>query len=89
MNAGVDKVRFPELLVSKNKTVLISTHDPPPGPVGGLRLVIKNDRIFKFLMTTPDEKKHLQSLKKIDCKLTLLWNHLRAREEIDWNDLVV
>ncbi len=79
MNAGVYKAKSLELLVSNNKTVLISTHYPF-WPCRWIGLVIKNDRIFKYLKTRPDEKKHLQSLKKIDFKLTLLWNQLRVGE---------
>ncbi len=85
-NAGVDKVRSLELLVSNNKIVLISTHDPLLALSADQRLVIKNGGITKLLKTTPNEKKYLKSLEKIDRKLTLLRNQLRMGEEIDLRD---
>lgn len=88
-NAGVDKVKSLELLVSNNKIVLISTHDPLLALSADQRLVIKNGGISKLLKTTPDEKKHLKSLEKIDRKITLLRDQLRTGEEIDLSDLLV
>ena len=88
-NAGVDKIRSLELLVSNNKIVLISTHDPLLALSADQRLVIQNGGISKLLKTTPDEKKYLKSLKKIDRKLTLIRNQLRRGEEIDFRDPLV
>ncbi|MDR7666040.1 ABC transporter ATP-binding protein [Methanosarcina sp. Z-7115] len=85
-NAGVDKIRSLELLISNNKIVLISTHDPLLALSADQRLVIQNGGISKLLKTTPDEKKYLKSLKKIDSKLTLIRNQLRRGEEIDFRD---
>jgi len=87
-NAGVDKVRSLELLVSNNKIVLISTHDPLLALSADQRLVIQNGGILKLIKTTPDEKKYLKSLEKMDHKLTLLRNQLRRGEEIDLRDLL-
>jgi len=86
-NAGVDKVRSLELLISNYKIVLISTHDPLLALSADQRLIIQNGGISKLLKTTPDEKKFLKSLEKIDSKLTLLRNQLRMGEEIDLRDL--
>lgn len=88
-NAGVDKIRSLELLVSNNKIVLISTHDPLLALSADQRLVIQNGGISKLLKTTPDEKKYLKSLEKIDSKLTILRNQLRRGEEIDFSDFPV
>nr|WP_319506973.1 ATP-binding cassette domain-containing protein [uncultured Methanolobus sp.] len=88
-NAGVDKVKSLELLVSNNKIVLISTHDPLLALSAYQRLVIKNGGISKLLKTTPDEKKHLKSLEKIDRKISHLRDQLRTGEEIDLSDLLV
>lgn len=88
-NAGVDKIRSLELLVSNNKIVLISTHDPLLALSADQRLVIQNGGISKLLKTTPNEKKYLKSLEKIDRKLTLLRNQLRRGEEIDFSDFLV
>jgi ABC-type lipoprotein export system ATPase subunit len=82
-NAGVDKIRSLELLVSNNKIVLISTHDPLLALSADQRLVIQNGGITKLLKTSSDEKKYLKSLEKIDRKLALLRNQLRRGEEID------
>lgn len=88
-NAGVDKVRSLELLVSNNKIVLISTHDPLLALSADQRLVIQNGGISKLIKTTLNEKKYLKSLEKIDRKLTLLRNQLRMGEEIDFGDFLV
>jgi ABC-type lipoprotein export system ATPase subunit len=88
-NAGVDKVRSLELMVSNNKIVLISTHDPLLALSADQRLVIQNGGISKLLKTTPDERKYLKNLKKVDSKLTLLRNQLRKGEKIDLRDLFV
>ena len=88
-NAGVDKVRSLELLVSNSKIVLISTHDPLLALSADQRIVIKNGGISKLLKTTSDEKKHLESLEKIDRKITHLRNQLRTGEEIDQSDLLM
>lgn len=85
-NAGVDKVRSLELLVSNNKIVLISTHDPLLALSADQRLIIQNGGISKLLKTTADEKKYLKSLEKIDRKLTFLRNQLRKGEKIDLRD---
>lgn len=77
-NAGVDKVKSLELLVSNNKIVLISTHDPLLALSADQRIVIRNGGIHKLLKTTPDEKEHLESLEKIDRKITLLRDQLRT-----------
>ncbi|WP_340818316.1 ABC transporter ATP-binding protein [Methanolobus sp. WCC4] len=88
-NAGVDKVRSLELLVSNNKIVLISTHDPLLALSADQRIVIKNGGISKLMKTTDDEKKHLESLEKIDRKITQLRDQLRTGEEIDLSELLV
>lgn len=88
-NAGVDKVRSLELLVSNNKIVLISTHDPLLALSADQRLVIQNGGISKLIKTTLNEKKYLKSLEKIDRKLTLLRNQLRMGKEIDFSDFLV
>jgi len=88
-NAGVNKIRSLELLVSNNKIVLISTHDPLLALSADQRLVIRNGGISKLLKTTQDEKKNLKSLEKIDRKITLLRDRLRMGEEIDLSDLPV
>lgn len=87
-NAGVDKIRSLELLASNNKIVLISTHDPLLALSADQRLVIQNGGISKLIKTTSDEKKHLESLEKVDRKLTLLRNKLRRGEEINLRDLL-
>ncbi|TQD29254.1 ATP-binding cassette domain-containing protein [Methanolobus vulcani] len=88
-NAGVDKVKSLELLVSNNKIVLISTHDPLLALSADQRIVIKNGGISKLLKTTDDEKKHLAGLEKIDRKITLMRDQLRTGEEIDLSDLLM
>jgi ABC-type lipoprotein export system ATPase subunit len=85
-NAGVDKVKSLALLVSNNKIVLISTHDPLLALSADRRLVIKNGGLSRILKTTPEEQEHLKSLEAIDRRLSSLRNRLRAGEEIDFGD---
>ena len=86
-NAGVDKIRSLDLLVSNNKIVLISTHDPLLALSADQRLIIKNGGISKRLKTTDDEKKHLKFLENMDRKITILRDQLRMGEEVELTEL--
>lgn len=65
-NAGINRKRALELLMKKDKIVLIATHDPILALMGNKRIVIKNGGINKIIKTGEMEKKQLRKLEKLD-----------------------
>ncbi|MFT8314316.1 MAG: ABC transporter ATP-binding protein [Clostridium sp.] len=84
-NAGVDRKKALELLVKREKIVLMSTHDPILALMGNKRIVIKNGGISKIIKTSAVEKDNLELLSKFDYKILELRNLLRTGKEIDFN----
>lgn len=82
-NAGVDRKKSLELLVRKEKIVLLSTHDPILALMGHKRIVIKNGGIQQIIETGKDEQANLGFLEKIDRKLMQLRHCLRTGGMID------
>ncbi|TCK93327.1 ABC-type lipoprotein export system ATPase subunit [Natranaerovirga hydrolytica] len=83
-NAGIDRKKALELLVKKDKIVLMVTHDPILALMGEKRLVIKNGGIYKTLTTTKQEKDNLKNLEEMDQILFRYREQLRKGETIDW-----
>lgn len=75
-NAGIDRKKALDLLVSSDKIVLMATHDPLLALMADKRIVIKNGGISKVIETTEEEKKLLDKLEKMD---SLIQN---ARQEL-------
>lgn len=65
-NAGIDRRKALELLVSQDKIVLMATHDPLLALMADRRIVIKNGGIDGVLNTSAEEKEILTDLDKID-----------------------
>ncbi|WP_101772462.1 ATP-binding cassette domain-containing protein [Peptostreptococcus faecalis] len=65
-NAGIDRKKALDLLVSSDKIVLMATHDPTLALLADRRIVIENGGISKVINTTPEEKKKLIELEEID-----------------------
>lgn len=84
-NAGVDRKKALELLVKREKIVLMSTHDPILALMGNKRIVIKNGGISKIINTSEIEKNNLELLSKFDYKILELRNLIRTGKEIDFN----
>jgi len=84
-NAGVDRKKALELLVKKEKIVLMSTHDPILALMGDKRIVIKNGGIHKIIETDIVEKSNLAVLSKFDNKILHLRNMLRTGEKINFD----
>lgn len=84
-NAGVDRKKALELLVKKEKIVLMSTHDPILALMGDKRIVIKNGGIHKIIKTDTVEKSNLAALSKFDNKMLHLRNMLRTGKKINFN----
>ncbi len=81
-NAGIDRKKALDLLVSEDKIVLMATHDPLLALMADKRVVISNGGISKVLSTSPQEKEKLKELEKMDEMLQEVRRQLRYGEEI-------
>lgn len=82
-NAGIDRKKALNLLVSSDKIVLIATHDPILALMADKRIVIKNGGIDKIIETSKEEKKVLEELEKMDNIIQNMRNDLRKGFTID------
>ncbi len=81
-NAGIDRKRALNLLISEDKIVLMATHDPILALMGDKRIVIKNGGVFKIIETTENEREILKTLEKMDKTLLAYRTKLRQGEII-------
>ncbi|MBI9009070.1 MAG: ATP-binding cassette domain-containing protein [Tenericutes bacterium] len=81
-NAGIDRKMALDLLVSEDKIVLMSTHDPILALMGDRRIVIKNGGIEKVLEITDEERSILGELEKMDQFMMSMRNKLRHGKKI-------
>ena len=81
-NAGIDRKKALELLVSKEKIVLMATHDPALALYADKRIVIKNGGIASVIETSKKEKEILADLEIMDAKIQNMRTRLRAGEEL-------
>ena len=65
-NAGIDRKKALDLLVSSDKIVLMATHDPTLALIANKRIIIKNGGIAKIIETSQEEKKILSRLEEMD-----------------------
>lgn len=79
-NAGIDRKKALELLVSKEKIVLMATHDPALALYADKRIVIKNGGIAAVIETSEQEKKILGKLEIMDAEIQGMRARLRAGE---------
>ncbi len=77
-NAGVDRKRCLELLLSEEKIVLMATHDPILALLGDYRLVIANGAIRQVLPSCPSERRLLRDLERLDRKLLTMRSIIRS-----------
>jgi ABC-type lipoprotein export system ATPase subunit len=77
-NAGIDRREAIEILVSNEKIVLMSTHDPLLALRADKRIVIKNGGITKVIETTAEEEQTLQQIEAIDSIILTIRNQLRG-----------
>jgi ABC-type lipoprotein export system ATPase subunit len=82
-NAGIDRKQALQLLVDKEKIVLMATHDPILALMGDKRIVIKNGGISRVIETTPAERKNLVRLEQIDRQMAVIRELLRKGECIN------
>jgi len=85
-NAGVDRQRSLNLLIKKEKIVLLATHDPMLALSGHKRIVIKNGGIIDLIKTSEKEQQGVVCLTALDKKLALLREKVRHGEQLvfDW-----
>lgn len=81
-NAGIDRKKALDLLVSSEKIVLISTHDPALTLLADRRIVINNGGIADIINTTPSEKLRLSELEEMDKKIQDMIKKLRYGERL-------
>lgn len=80
-NAGVDKRKALELLVSQEKIVLMATHDPLLILQADRRVVIQNGGMHKIIRTNEHEKQYYHDLLKLDQQLQKARNFFRQGNE--------
>lgn len=76
-NAGIDRKKALDLLVSEDKIVLMATHDPMLALIADRRIVIKNGGIANIIETSEEEKKMLVELESMDSIIQGMRNDLR------------
>jgi len=82
-NAGIDRKKALNLLVSKDKIVLMATHDPTLALIADKRIVINNGGIVNILGTTAKEKELLDDLEIYDEKFKNMRSALRYGQTLD------
>lgn len=82
-NAGIDRKKALELLISSDKIVLMATHDPMLALLADRRVVINNGGITKIIETTENEKKRLIELEEIDKVVQEMRRGLRYGELVE------
>ena len=79
-NAGIDRKKALNLLVSADKIVLMATHDPTLALIADKRIIIKNGGIAKIIETSSEEKKILLKLEEMDNTIQQMRTALRNGE---------
>lgn len=82
-NAGIDRRKALDLLVTQDKIVLVSTHDPILALMGGRRIVIGNGAVSKVIETSYLERAALDELQSLDARIMDIRRRLRAGERIE------
>ena len=82
-NAGIDKRLALEVLVARQKIVIMATHDPILALSGHYRLVLGNGAMKCVLKTEASELKLLEELRAADLRLAAIRRALRAGERLN------
>ena len=82
-NAGIDRRKALDVLLRKDKIVLMATHDPILALLGDRRLVINNGGMVKLITPTKKERENLEGLRALDAKLMSLRQRLRLGELLE------
>lgn len=86
-NAGIDRKKALELLISEDKIVLMATHDPLLALMADKRIIIKNGGISKVISTSTEEKSLLLELEKMDGIIQGSRQKLRTGNSLSLKDL--
>ncbi|MDQ0505146.1 ATP-binding cassette domain-containing protein [Xanthobacter agilis] len=82
-NAGIDRKRALDLLVSQDKITLVSTHDPILALLGHRRIVVANGSVADVIETSAEETESRAHLERIDAVLMALRQHVRGGGRIE------
>ena len=82
-NAGVNKKKALELLIQKDKIVLMATHDPLLILLADKRVVIKNGGMEKTIITTKAEKEYCSRLETLDRTLQATKDYFRKGKSLE------
>lgn len=81
-NAGVDRRRALELLVSRRKIVVLATHDPVLALLSDRRVIIRDGAIARICVTTDAERGILDDLLHHDERLSRIRSSLRLGQPL-------
>lgn len=81
-NAGIDRKKALDLLVSSDKIVLMATHDPTLALLADRRIIISNGGIADIIETSQTEKGKLKELEEMDQKIQEMRRSLRFGERL-------
>ncbi len=81
-NAGVDRKRALELLMKREKIVVMSTHDPVLALMAPRRLAVSNGAVRKTIARSEAELGILAELDAMSCRMDLARGKLRAGEAL-------
>ncbi len=82
-NAGINRRQALDLLVSEEKIVLVSTHDPLLALLGHRRVIVRHGRIADVITTSEAEKTVLRQLEDVDTAMAALRDRLRRGARIE------
>jgi ABC-type lipoprotein export system ATPase subunit len=88
-NAGVDKKKALQLLISKEKIVLMATHDPLLILLADKRVILKNGGMNKIITTNTHEKAYYCQLEQLDNSMQKARNFLRLGNELSNSDALI
>ena len=86
-NAGIDRKKALDLLISEEKIVLMATHDPMLALMGDKRIVIKNGGVHKVIETSNEERNLLVDLERMDSVVQNMRTRLRNGDIIKKEDI--
>ncbi len=81
-NAGIDRKKAFELLVSNDKIVLLSTHDPLLALLAGRRICMANGAMSKVCIRSAEEMELLSGLERMDAVFSKVRAQIRSGETI-------
>jgi ABC-type lipoprotein export system ATPase subunit len=81
-NAGIDRRTAVNLLIKREKIVIIATHDPVLALYADRRLVIQNGGMYRLIETTEGEKQKRTELEEINSMLQSLRDRLKRGDKL-------